>query len=43
MTILNKIKIAGIGSYVPERVMTNFDLKKLVDTSDEWDSTRYRH
>ncbi len=29
-------KIAGTGHYVPERVVTNFDLEKLMDTSDEW-------
>ena len=28
--------ITGIGSYVPERVLTNDDLAKMVDTSDEW-------
>lgn len=28
--------ISGVGSYVPERVLTNFDLEKMVDTSDEW-------
>lgn len=28
--------IAGIGSYVPERVVTNDDLSKYMDTSDEW-------
>lgn len=32
--------IAGIGSYVPERVLTNNDLEKMVDTSDEWIRTR---
>ncbi len=32
--------IAGTGSYLPERVLTNFDLEKLVDTSDEWIKTR---
>ncbi len=32
--------IAGVGSYVPERVMTNADLEKLVNTSDEWILTR---
>src|SRR5438874_235435 len=32
--------IYGIGSYVPERVMTNADLEKLVETSDEWIVTR---
>ena len=29
-------KIAGIGMYVPERVMTNQDLMKYMDTNDEW-------
>jgi 3-oxoacyl-[acyl-carrier-protein] synthase-3 len=28
--------ISGVGSYVPERIITNADLEKLVDTSDEW-------
>jgi 3-oxoacyl-[acyl-carrier-protein] synthase III len=28
--------IAGVGSYVPERVLTNADLEKMVDTSDDW-------
>ena len=32
--------IAGVGSYVPERILTNADLEKLVDTSDEWITTR---
>ena len=32
--------IAGVGSYVPEKVLTNADLEKLVDTSDEWITTR---
>jgi 3-oxoacyl-[acyl-carrier-protein] synthase-3 len=30
----------GWGKYVPERVLTNFDLEKMVDTSDEWIRTR---
>jgi 3-oxoacyl-[acyl-carrier-protein] synthase-3 len=30
------ISITGLGCFVPERVMTNHDLAKLVDTSDEW-------
>jgi len=34
------IKIIGTGSYVPERILTNFDLEKMVDTSDEWIRTR---
>jgi 3-oxoacyl-[acyl-carrier-protein] synthase-3 len=32
--------IVGTGSYVPDRIMTNQDLEKLVDTSDEWIVTR---
>jgi 3-oxoacyl-[acyl-carrier-protein] synthase-3 len=28
--------ITGVGSHVPERVLTNAELEKLVDTSDEW-------
>ncbi len=34
MTI--RAKILGTGHYVPERVVTNHDLEKLMDTSDEW-------
>ena len=29
-------RIAGTGGYLPERILTNQDLEKLVDTSDEW-------
>jgi len=32
--------ITGIGCYVPEKVLTNRDLEKMVDTSDEWIVTR---
>ncbi len=35
-----KVKIIGTGSYVPEKVLTNEDLEKIVDTSDEWITTR---
>lgn len=31
-----RIKIRSTGFYVPEKVLTNFDLEKIVDTSDEW-------
>lgn len=31
-----KSRITGTGSYVPEKVLDNFDLEKKVDTSDEW-------
>ena len=33
-------RIAGTGSYLPEKVLTNFDLEKLVNTSDEWIRSR---
>lgn len=33
---MKNAKIAGIGYYVPEKVVTNHDLSKLMDTSDEW-------
>jgi 3-oxoacyl-[acyl-carrier-protein] synthase-3 len=33
-------RITGWGKYVPERVLTNFELEKMVDTSDEWIRTR---
>lgn len=29
-------KVAGIGSYLPEKVLTNFDLEKMVDTNNQW-------
>ncbi len=32
--------IAGVGSYVPARVITNADLEKMVETSDEWITSR---
>lgn len=32
--------IIGVGRYLPEKVLTNFDLEKIVDTSDEWIRTR---
>jgi len=38
--ILKRAGIIGTGSYVPEQIITNADLEKLVDTSDEWIKTR---
>jgi len=35
-----KAKIVGLGSYLPERVLTNQDLEKMVDTTDEWITSR---
>jgi len=29
-------RVAGTGMYLPQRVLSNFDLEKMVDTSDEW-------
>jgi 3-oxoacyl-[acyl-carrier-protein] synthase-3 len=34
------VSIVGTGSYVPERILTNQELEKLVDTTDEWIRTR---
>ncbi|WP_147822797.1 beta-ketoacyl-ACP synthase III [Salidesulfovibrio onnuriiensis] len=36
----NDIVIRGFGRYAPENVLTNADLEKMVDTSDEWIVTR---
>ena len=36
----NRVTIAGTGSYLPEKILTNDDLSKFVDTSDEWIVTR---
>lgn len=33
-------RIAGTGSYLPEKIITNQDLEKMVDTTDEWIRTR---
>jgi hypothetical protein len=37
---LRPVHIVGTGSYVPDRVLTNADLEKLVDTTDEWITSR---
>jgi len=37
---LRKVGITGTGSYVPEDKITNADLEKMVDTTDEWITTR---
>jgi len=37
---LSPVTIAGTGSYLPEKVLTNADLEKIVDTTDEWITTR---
>ena len=40
MSQLLRAKITALGTYVPPRVMTNADLEKLVETSDEWIMSR---
>lgn len=37
---MNSAKIVGLGKYLPPKILTNFDLEKMVDTSDEWITTR---
>ena len=34
------LHIVGMGHYAPEHVVTNDDLSKIVDTNDEWISSR---
>src|SRR5262245_18978914 len=34
------VHIVGTGSYVPDRLLTNADLEKMVDTTDDWIVTR---
>ena len=33
-------RIAGTGSYLPEKVLTNHDLESMVDTTDQWITDR---
>lgn len=40
MKFFKRFKILGTGSYLPEKVLTNHDLEKMVDTTDEWIRTR---
>jgi 3-oxoacyl-[acyl-carrier-protein] synthase-3 len=40
LTQLQRVKISALGTYVPPRVITNADLEKMVDTTDEWIMTR---
>lgn len=35
-----RVKIVGTGFYAPDSILTNLDLEKMVDTSDEWITTR---
>ena len=33
---MHHVGIIGTGSYIPEKILTNYDLEKMVDTSDQW-------
>ncbi|MCI0548266.1 MAG: ketoacyl-ACP synthase III [Candidatus Rokubacteria bacterium] len=33
---MRRAKIAGLGAYAPKRILTNADLTRMIDTSDEW-------
>ena len=37
---MKKVGIIGVGAYLPAKVLSNADLEKMVDTSDEWITTR---
>lgn len=37
---MKKAKIISTGSYLPSKILTNFDLEKMVETSDEWITER---
>ena len=40
MAEIRNVGVAGTGSYVPARILSNLDLEEMVDTSDEWITTR---
>lgn len=37
---MRRARVVGTGSYVPEKILNNFDLEKFLDTNDEWIVTR---
>lgn len=37
---MKKVGIIGVGEYLPKKILSNADLEKMVDTSDEWITTR---
>lgn len=37
---MRRVAIVGTGSYAPEKILTNADISKMVDTNDEWIKTR---
>jgi 3-oxoacyl-[acyl-carrier-protein] synthase-3 len=38
--MIRRTRIAGTGSYLPEKILTNADLERMVETSDEWITAR---
>lgn len=40
MTPPYAVGISGLGAFIPKKVLTNFDLEKIVDTTDDWIRTR---
>jgi 3-oxoacyl-[acyl-carrier-protein] synthase-3 len=40
MGLIRPVSIIGTGSYLPERILTNAEIEKMVDTTDEWIVTR---
>ena len=36
MNAVRRVKISGLGTYVPPRLLTNADLERMVDTTDDW-------
>ena len=40
MNLPRSVRITGWGAYAPETVLTNADLARIVDTSDEWITSR---
>ena len=40
MVGMYRSRVAGIGSYLPEKILSNLDLEKLVETSDQWITER---
>lgn len=37
---MTKAAITAIGGFLPDNIVTNFDLEKIIDTTDEWITSR---
>ena len=40
MTINAQYRVTAMGAYAPERILTNHDLERMVETNDEWTVAR---